>query len=854
MTPDIMFILRMAWREMRGSWARLAFFFLCVSLGVAAIVTLRSVVQHVRTTLTREARALIGADVVLQSQRPWSPETKGHALYLLDGVSDLTEVVETQTMAAPADGRGNGTIRLVELRGIEAAYPWYGALELESGQYSHALVRDHGVLVSREFLAELGLTVGDRVRLAGEHFTIRGVVTRDRVQRSGGFAFGPRVYVDLADLRATKLLGFGSRATHLILARVRDASVDLDRLVRETRTRVRNQGIPVRSWRSVEDRLGRNLTVAENYLSLVGFIVVVLGGIGVWSVARVVVQQKLRSVAILKCLGARSNTVLAIYVLQMMWLAAGGCLLGVGLAAGAVAAIPASILQPLGVASVAITLSAALQGMGVGLLVSLLFASVPLLEVRRVKPLLLLRAHSAPTARVRDWRSWLAAVAIAAGLALVAVWQAGSLRTGLYVVVGLAVVAAVLAGAGRLLVALVKPLARSRGFALRHAVVSLGRPGNQTRVILMIVGLGSFFVLAVRALQVNLVSELAVQVSSNSPDLVLIDVQRDQVDAVRQAVAPHLREPARLLPLMRARVAGIDGAKTKLPTVDDVRQHGRLTREFGMTYRDALEKNETLVSGVFWSGPQTTDRTPEGQDTEVSIESLVQEEAGVLVGDVMRFDIGGRVIEARVTSIRDVAWDDTQSGGFVFVLRPAPVLAATPQTFVGFLQLRHDPDARGALQRELVRGYPNVSAIDVRDVIQAIREVVDNVTLGVTIVGAVTLVGGLLILVGAVAMTKFQRRYEAAIYRTLGASTRRLGAMVSIEYGLLGLLAGALGAIGALVLSWAAATNLFDIDWRPASGLLASGALLTALTVVIVGLASSIDVLVSKPLGTLRGE
>jgi putative ABC transport system permease protein len=470
-----------------------------------------------------------------------------------------------------------------------------------------------------------------------------------------------------------------------------------------------------------------------------------------------------------------------------------------------------------------------------------------------VKPLLLLRADTAETARRPDAVSWLATLGTGAALVLVAAWQSGSLRAGLFVSAGLAVVALVLFGAGWLLLRLVSPFTSSRRFAVRHALVSLGRPGNQTRVILTAVGLGCFFVLSIRAIQANLIAEFTAQIGATSPDLVLIDVQRDQVDGVRAAAARYTQEPARLMPLMRARVVGAEGRRVHLPTPDAVRQQGRLTREFGVTYREAIQSNERVTDGAFWTTPASA--APDAEtDAEVSISEEVRRDADVGVGDVVRLDVAGRVIRTRVTSIRRVAWDETQNGGFFFVLRPGPFLATVPHTFVGFLRVGGDPAPRAALQRDLVRLFPNVSTIDVRAVVASVRTMLDKITLGVSVVGAITVGAGVLILVGAVAMTKFQRLYEAAIYRTLGASTRVLTSMVAIEYGVLGLLAGGLGAAGALGLSWALARFLFDMTWRPVPGLLAGGGLLTALVVCLVGLAASVDVLVRKPLGTLRRE
>ena len=848
------FVRRMLWREIRSSWSRLGFFFLCVGIGVAAIIALRSVVQNVRNTLTGEARSLIGADLVLQSTRPMTGDVRVRIDRELStfGATGTLELVETQTMAAPAEGRGNGQVKLVEIRGIADGFPYYGTIDLDRGrQLTHRLVAGHGVVAQPELLIALGLEVGDTLRLAGRDFEIRGTIAKDRAQR-GGIAFGPRVYVALEDLTATSLLGFGSRASYQLLARYPQDPGGLTLRLREV---LRQDSVSVRSWKTLEDRIGRNLAMAENYLSLVGFVIVVLGGIGVWSVTRVIVQQKIRSVAILKCIGATSGRVLAIYVLQVLILALGGSLLGLLIATVALAMVPASVVASFGVTDVSVTASAAAQGTAVGLLVSLLFALVPLLEIRQVKPLLLLRADTSATARRRSWQSLAAAVVISIGLAIVAMWQADSVRAGLIVSGGLAVAAGLLYGASLLLVRLTQPLVRSRIFAVRHAVISLSRPGNQTRVVLMSVGLGCFFVLGVRAVQANLLEQINRQVGENSPDFVLIDIQSDQVESVNQIVEPYLRRPGRVTPLMRGRVASVDGIRTQLPDRDAIRQRGRgLGREFGLTFRAALESNERVLDGTFWSTPVEGSGSPADADTEVSIERELSAESGVGIGDRVTFDIAGQLLTARVTSVRSVEWSDSQNGGFVFVLRPAPAVTRAPHNYVGFLQTLDDASARGALQRDVVKNHPNVSVINVRDVIASIREVVDDVTVGVTVVGFVTLLAGALVLVGAVAMTKFQRLYEAAIYRTLGAGTRLVTAMVAVEYGILGVLAGVLGAIGAVGFSWVLATYLLDIEWQPAFTMLSGGVVATAALVGIVGVVASIDILLRKPLSTLRSE
>jgi putative ABC transport system permease protein len=587
----------------------------------------------------------------------------------------------------------------------------------------------------------------------------------------------------------------------------------------------------------------------------------------VWSVTRVFVRQKIRSVAILKCVGASTLQVLTTYVVQVALLALAGSIIGVALAAVAIRSIPASLAESFGGLSYGLTTSAVLQGLLVGLLVSVLFALVPLFDVRRIKPLLLIRggdgAVNAPSgAQVAGWRArlrridWLqASLATLVGAALIAVasWQAGSWRAGAAVTIGFAVVAVVLYVAAFLLIRLIMPLASAPWFPLRHAVISLRRPGNQTRVILLAVGLGSFFVLGVRAVQSNLIAEFAVGMDRGGADMFIIDVQRDQapgVEALLQERQDPGATPARLVPVLRARVTAVRGREVNLENFSDVRGRGSLAREYTITYRDHLESNEHIVQGAFWlPGPDTTT----AQQAEVSVEEGLHERFNIHVGDEMRFDVLGRQVMARVTSIRHVEWGDARSGGFMFVFRPG-AFAGAPHTYIGFVKAPDDPGARAKLQYDLVARYPNITAIDGREIIARIQKVIDNAVLGISVVGGVALLSGVLILIGAVAMTKFQRVYESAIFRTLGAGTRLLTMTLALEYGALGLLAGTIGALGALGLSWGVTRHVFDIPWRPAPGLLAVGAVLTTALVCIIGVIASIEVLRRKPLSTLRAE
>jgi putative ABC transport system permease protein len=843
----MMFVLRMAVRETRASWKRLLFFFVCIAVGVAAIVALRSVIQSVREVFGTEAKALIAADVLIGTNREWTPPVRQTIERRLAaaGATGTTDTIETPTMVRPAD-TSKTVAKMVELRAVQPAFPLYGAVTLDGGQiYSHALVEHHGVLVRPELLTTLDVKVGDRIVIGQAVFTIRGLLVREP-GRMGGFSLGPRVLIDYDDLASTGLLSFGSRAGRQLLVKMPEDRIEP--LVRELRRDVREEFVNVRSYRSNEDQIGRDFDRAENYLSLVGLIIVILGGIAVSSVTRVFILQKIRSIAVLKCVGASSRQVISVYVLQVMALGLAGSLLGVAIARAVIAAIPfalGSSSSLLAQAHYGVSWSAAAQGVAIGVLVSLLFSVVPLLQIRLIKPSLLLRDET--KRRSRDWTTIGAFVLVSLGLVAVTAWQAASLRVGVIVCVGFAALALVLQLAGRGLVSLVTPLANSRSFPLRHAVLHLSRPGNQTRVILLAVGLGAFFIVGVRSLQATLLDEFSVQVSNDSPDMFLLDVQRAQVDGVRA----FLNDPANaagdfnLIPVLRARVVGVQGSETNLQGVEAIRTRGPLAREYTITYRDHLEPNERVTDGRFWTGPS--------QEPEVSIEKGIHERFAINVGDTMKFDVLGRTFSARVSSIRNVEWRESRNGGFMFVFRPGPFEQA-PHTYVAPLKGPATIEARARFQHDLVQRFPNVSVIDFREIMETLRDVMSKVTLAITVVGGLVLFSGALILIGAVAMTKFQRVYEAAVFKTLGASTRTITRMLLLEYGVLGSLAGLVGSIGAVALTWGVTRYALDMPWRVFPREHVAGVVLTAVLVATIGVLSSLDVLRNKPLSTLRAE
>ena len=838
------FILQMARRELRASWRRLLFFFACIAVGVGAIAAGRSMLQNAHAAMTSEARNLLTADVQLDAGRAWEPE----ALAVIDRIAApvilaRTETIESPTMARPEDSTREGSM-MIELKGIDDAFPLVGEFTLTNGDsFDYSLLRNNGAVVSVALLDRLQLGIGDKFKIGVAAFQIRGTIDKEP-GRGAGFRLGPRVFIERDSLEAAGLTGFGSRARRKILLTMPEDR--MGPVVRQLREELRNNLINVRSYRDSQENLNESFSRAEDYSSLTGLVILVLGGIGISNVTRVFIEQKRKAIAVLKCIGATGRKITVAYLAQVITMGIVGSVFGVLFGKGVLLLIQqvfADKLPPY--ITYGMRAGAAMQGVAVGIMISVLFSALPLLHIRHIRPNVLLRDGAGGGRGRLDLVRWGVAVLVMLGLLLVVSWQGGGVLVGLVFLGGLVVAAGALYLGATLLILLVRRTRPLTSFALKQAINSLHRPGNQTRIIVMIVGLGVFAVLSVQSLQANFIKELDRGRTGDLPDMFLIDIQTDQRQGVADTVAETMGAPPILVPTVRTRIVAINGKDIDLNEAEMKRERGRLGREYVVTYRPNLETNESIVAGKFWDDSQ-------GAEPEVSIEESMRGLSGLDVGGEITFDVQGRKMAARVTSIRHVDWRNSRTG-FLILFRPG-ALENAPQMLVGALNGPPGEVERSRFQRTLVDKFPNVTVIDVAEVARAIERIITNITLAVSFVASFVLLTGSLILVGSLAMTKFQRVYEVAVLKTLGAKRKVLLKILLAEYGLIGSVAGVIGSLAAVGLSYATSRWVFEIPWAFTPAVNFGGVGATIILVTVVGTLATVDVLSRKPLATLRAQ
>ncbi|MFQ5702624.1 MAG: ABC transporter permease [Gemmatimonadales bacterium] len=844
------FALTMALRETRSSRRRLGLYTGAIGLGVAALVSINSFRANVATAIDNESRNLLGADLELRTRRPFPKDV----LLALDSTERGGPQVSYMTVFnSMALVKRSGLTRFVEVRGVEGPYPYYGEIETDPAGRWNLLGRKHMALVDPAVLVQLDAARGDTVSIGKSSFVVDGSLIK--VPGDIGFrtVFAPRIYIPARYIEETGLLGFGSRTAYRAYLKFASEQ-QLSEFLENHLTLFRTAGIRYDTAAERQEQVARTLDLMARFLGMVGLIALLLGGIGVASAVHVFIKDKLPTVAVLRCLGTTQATILKIYLAQ-------AALTGlIGAIAGALLGIMVQVNLPTVLADflplevpISIEWPTILTGLGIGMWAAVAFALLPLLTVRNVSPLRAIRRGVEEAPPQSGARYWVYGALLASVFAL-SMWQAPEPKAGAAFAGAIITASALLWLAAWAMMKTIRRLLQRRlKYIVRQGIANLFRPHNQTVAVTLAVGFGVFLITALYVVQKNIIAQIAIDESSGTPSLVLFDIQRNQKDSVERIISAHGMPVLGVTPIAPARISHIKGVPVSQLLTDTTsprRSRWPLTREYRNSYRDSLVPSEEVVAGSWWNQDDSVAGGPSGKGVpRISLEADLASQLRVGLGDHITWDLQGVPVETEIANLRSVDWAQL-SLNFFAIFEPGAIDNA-PQTFVA---LTGDESARrrAELQRDIVIAFPNVSALDLTVLQETVNKIVGSVTFAIRFMAVFSIASGLIVLLGAIATSKFQRIRESVLLRTLGARRPQIRLMLLTEYGALGFLSGLTGTVLGTTAGWALVTYLFEMPFSVSSTALLVFCFGTVAVTVVVGLGASREVVRRPPLAVIR--
>ena len=844
--------MRIAWKEMRASRAKFVFVVLSVAIGVGSLTGVRGFSTSFRHMLLGQARTLMAGDLTARVFALPTAEQEAALRGLEARGVRRTWITETVTMASSAS---LDNPLLISVKAVDpAAYPYYGVVKLNPARPLREALDEGTVVVSDDLLVRLNVRTGDMLRIGGQDFRIAGVVVSEPDRMTGSLNVGPRVMITRAGLDRTGLITAGSRAAERYLFAL-PAQSGPD--VAEARA-VLKQAFPeavIADYRETHPIITRGLDRSTTFLSLIGLIALVIGAMGVASAMHGHLQQKLDSIAVMKCMGARSAQVIRIYTAQTLMLGLGGGAIGVAFGAGVAAAFPGLIAKYF-----AMDVSAywspwpAVQGIAVACLVTLLFTLPPLLGIRDIRPALIFRrdVETEGGARRRGMApKYLARVAILLGTGVVAgTLTEGSfsdaLRTGGFFALALAIGLALLSLAGWAMLRGFRWSLRRAGARLpgvvRHGMANLYRPGNQAQATVVALGVGVMFTLTVFLVQNALVEQIRGSAPPGMPNVFLLDIPANQRTALSEFIRrqPGVKEAPDVAFAVAARITAIDGQPIeKLPLRDFNR---RFLRTRSVTAMDAMPLDTVILNGAWWR--------PGDRDPQICVNEESAKILSIKPGALVDWNIWNRPLRTRVACIERTE-SIRMTGRFEFIFNQGQ-LENLPAVYYGSARVR--PADVAALVRVVYREFPTVTVVNVADVMQIVEDVVQRIAAVIRFISGFTILAGAVMVASSVAGTRFRRMREVVTLKTLGATRRRIAWIFSVEFLALGTVAGLMGSLLAGGFAALVLKQLLQIDFHPAWLTHTLAVASAALVATAAGWAASFRVLGRKPLEILRDE
>lgn len=833
MLQTVTLALRFARRDLRGGVKGLRIVLACLALGVAAITAVGTLRAGVEAGIAADGSRILGGEVEVASQQ--GPLPQQAVDWLAARSARLSRVTAMRAMAVTPDGERT----LVELKAVDDAYPLFGALLLDPP----GRLAPGEVVVERIVADRLGVQPGAVIRIGEARFTLRGTIVAEPDKVTSPSILGPRAMISMADLEATALVQPGSLVTFEYRLALPEGA-DRRGFAEALRAAFPQNGWRVRTADAAAPAVNRFVDRAAFFLTLASLTALLVGGIGVATGVRSWLDQRARTIATLRCLGAAPGVIFTTYLVQVLALSAAGIVIGLaagfGLTMAAAAALADALPVPprLGVYPAVLGLAALY-----GLLTALAFALWPLGRAMEIPGAALFRDTLQP-AGVRP-RLALVAGTVAAGLAL-AVLIIGTAENrsfaGFFVAGAVATLIVFRLGALALM-DIARRFRAVRRPSLRLGLANLHRPGAPTPLILVSLGIGLTTLAAVALIEGNLRRQIADQLPAAAPNFYFIDIQSDQArDFDRVAAAQPTVSEIKRVPSMRARIVAVNGVPSEqVRTTPETAWALRGDR--GLTYAATPPEGTRIVRGDWWPADYRGEPL-------VSFDANLARGWGVGVGDSITVSVLGRDIPLRISNLRDIEW---RGLGMNFVLVASPgLLEAAPHTHIA--TLRSDAAREGAVLRAISEAFPNVSGIRVRDALEQVAGLLGRIGTALSATASLTLAAGALVLAGAVAAGQRRRVRDAVVLKTVGATRRQIRRAFLVEFGLLGATAGVIAAGIGTAAAWGVVRFVMGAEWVFLPGTLATVVLAcTALTLGFgyVGTALALRV---RPAPLLRNE
>ncbi|MEJ2632826.1 MAG: FtsX-like permease family protein [Acidihalobacter sp.] len=813
-------------RDLRAGSLRIIALALTVAVGAISAVGLFT--DRVGLAMNQQAAALLGGDLLVRSAEPLPAAMTRQAAAI--------GLETTVSLRFPSVVLHGEQTLLVDVHAVGSRYPLRGDIRTQKAPDGTVEVRKHpppaGTLwLDRNGLARLHLNVGDEVQLGRKRFRI-GAVLRDDPGRGGGLLqFAPQALIASADLAGSGLITAQSRVGHTLYMAGPPAAVARMRGWLDSHL---PPGARVQGLRDGTPEVRAALERAQRFLGLAALAAVLLGGGAIAVATREFARREADHAAIMRCLGATPRLLLQLTLLRLLSVGVAGSLLGLGLGYLAQRGLVALLAGWFGTALPPPGFGAALVGIGSGLLTLAGFGLIPVLRIKDVPPLRILRRELAPPPP----SAWLTAVAAILALGALAWWQTGDARLTGWVLGGAGASVLALWLCGYLLVTLLTRWhPRRGGFGMRFGLRSLARRREMGAVQLAAVGLGLTSLLLLAFVRADLLSSWQASLPADAPNQFAINIQTGERGALNNYFKAHDQAPPKLYPMVRGRLSSINGKPVSAQDYADPRARNLVRREFNLTWAESLQKGNKVIAGRWWN------RGGKG----FSVEEGIAKTLGLKLGDTLGFDVAGQHVSARIDSLRTVQWDSFRPNFFV-VAHPG-LLDGLPASWMTSFHL---PAQRDAFLAGLVRSLPGITLFDVDTLLGQVRTIIERAVWAVQYVFAFSLLAGIVVLFAAIDSTRGQRRREAALLRTLGASNAQLRTTVTSEFLLLGLISGLLAATFASGVGYVLATRVFDLVYRFDPWLWLAGLTAGGLGVLIVGLLGTRTVLRTPPQDVLR--